>query len=329
MRSSVLSTVLLSLSTRFLCIDAFRMPATRSFERQSSISYKTALQGMLPLGDDFTDEESSFDVEAARKRLESLVDSDGNTIQGASSQKEHSSPWKYERSNPLRLPISSIPNAPVQVELPPPPPLTAMERERREAEIQFLEQLEKGDDSVSNLWTLWYQERGVKAAAQLGEAEVLTGNPRGWIKAEAILRELISEYGVYWTEPVNRLATLYYIQGRLEEAEVLCKIVLQLKPWHFGALSGIVMIYADLHDSDAARIWAARRLPAFAPTGTNRRREAWVGKALFDAEQSLVKAEARVSEAFGAPDDHATTRGRRQLRDQKNHLNLFDDDAWQ
>ncbi|EEC50652.1 predicted protein, partial [Phaeodactylum tricornutum CCAP 1055/1] len=94
------------------------------------------------------------------------------------------------------------------------------------------------DDSVSNLWTLWYQERGVKAAAQLGEAEVLTGNPRGWIKAEAILRELISEYGVYWTEPVNRLATLYYIQGRLEEAEVLCKIVLQLKPWHFGALSG-------------------------------------------------------------------------------------------
>jgi hypothetical protein len=122
---------------------------------------------------------------------------------------------------------------------------------------------------------------------------------------------------------------LYYIQCRLEEAEVLCKIVLQLKPWHFGALSGIVMIYADLHDSDAARIWAARRLPAFAPTGTNRRREAWVGKALFDAEQSLVKAEARVSEAFGAPDDHATTRGRRQLRDQKNHLNLFDDDAWQ
>jgi hypothetical protein len=35
----------------------------------------------------------------------------------------------------------------------------------------------------------------------------------------------------------------------MDEAETLCKIVLSGQTWHFGALSGIVMIYAGSRDS--------------------------------------------------------------------------------
>jgi hypothetical protein len=51
-----------------------------------------------------------------------------------------------------------------------------------------------------------------------------------------------------FADPLAISATLY-MQGRMDEAETLCKIVLSVKPWHFGALSGIVMIYAGSRDS--------------------------------------------------------------------------------
>jgi hypothetical protein len=135
---------------------------------------------------------------------------------------------------------------------------------------------------------------------------------------------LIEEYGVYWAEPVNRLATLCYMQGRMEEAETYCKQVLAVKPWHFGALSGMVMIYAGARDSQSARMWASRRIPTFAPSGPNRRRAGWVQHAVREAMESLFSAESRVIEAFGEPDEHSLNR-------KKESFEQGDDekDAWQ
>jgi hypothetical protein len=93
--------------------------------------------------------------------------------------------------------------------------------------------------------------------------------------------------------------------------------------WHFGALSGIVMIYAGAQDSQSARMWASRRIPTFAPTGTNRRRAGWVQHAVREAMESLLAAENRVVEAFGKPDEHSLDR-------KKTTVELDDDkDAWQ
>ena len=50
---------------------------------------------------------------------------------------------------------------------------------------------------------------------------------RQWGEAEQVLRDLIEENGIHWVEPVNRLATLLYMQGRLEESKHLCEVVLR------------------------------------------------------------------------------------------------------
>ena len=86
-------------------------------------------------------------------------------------------------------------------------------------------------------------------------------------------------------------------------------MVLAVKPWHFGALSGLVMVYAALHDVESARQFAARRLPVYAPTGSNRRRLAWVQKAVADAQDSLLRAESRLKKVFGARDEHTRNSG--------------------
>lgn len=249
-------------------------------------------------------EEDSFDVEDARSRLESLMITGGD---------EQASDTPIEAAVLTELHLN---------DLPPLPPLTSIERDRRLAEMDLLAELENGDAAIAALWSLWFQERGPDAAKKLAKAEALTSQgPVSWPEAESVLEELIEEYGVHFTEPVNRLATLYYLQDRLEESEKLCNIVLDYKPWHFGALSGIVMVHAGLRNVNAARLWASRRLPTFASQGPNNRRQGWVKRALRDAEESLEEAEKRVSAAFGEPDQHARDTSRKSVED--------DDEAWQ
>jgi hypothetical protein len=193
---------------------------TRSVRLKKSFG-PTCLFGMVPPQGDhsFDEDDHDFDVEAIRQRLESLV--------GGGDEGQMDFPLTRQAS---RAPTFSKSPA-HDVVLPPAPLLTSIDRERREAEIQMLRQLEYGDDSLSDLWTLWFQERGSDAGARLLEAEALTGQgPNSWDDAEKLLRQLIEEYGAYWAEPVNRLATLYYMQGRMDEAETLCKMVLAVKP---------------------------------------------------------------------------------------------------
>jgi hypothetical protein len=216
--------------------------------------------------------------------------------------------------------------------LPPAPPLSTVDRERRRAEMELLAALAEGDGALGDLWGLWVRERGAGAAASLVRAEALTARgPAQWTEAERVLRRLIGEHGVHWAEPVNRLATLCFLQGRYQESEMLCKTVLAVKPWHFGALSGIVMVYAARRDSDQARQWAARRLPVFAPTGPNRRRLQWVQKALGDAHESYMRAEKALRDSFGKPDDHTVHRKKKKKNssNDNNDWTSNDDDAWQ
>ena len=70
--------------------------------------------------------------------------------------------------------------------------------------------------------------------------------------------------------------------------------------------TGIVMVYASLHDSEKARQWAARRLPAFSPTGPNKRRNHWVETALKDSQAALENREQQIREWMGPEDDYAS-----------------------
>lgn len=307
--NAVIASLLLVISLTSGTIHAFSTSPTFSLNQ-----HKIALISLNLFFDsvEYHDEdEDHFDLEEARERFEALLVGDDDTqpkMQTVERPTIRSPSYTQDQLPPL------------DVVLPPAPPLTTIERERREVEIQLLLRLLDGDEAVSDIWTLWFGERGSSAAQKLVRADELTNRgPASWQHAEDILQGLITEHGVYWVEPVNRLATLYYMQGRLEEAETLCQCVLAVKPWHFGALSGIVMIYAAQADSEKARLWASSRLPTFAPTGANRRRIAWTEKAVESAKESLENAEARIKDIFGKPDGYTA-----KLQD-----NSWEEDAWQ
>jgi tetratricopeptide (TPR) repeat protein len=293
--------------------------------------------------DHFDENADFFDVEAARRELEALVDGGGSGVAGdlpAPSQAQSQAPAQQSKQqlpeikNKNRPTASSsswlsgsstLPATPLlDVTMPPPPPLTTIQRERSLAEIEQIFQLVNGDESLTDIWNLWFSERGPKAEALLQKADdLMSEGPAGsgFRQSEEILRGLIEEYGVFFVEPVNRLATLYYLEGRLEEALPLNKIVLSVKPWHFGALSGIVMVYAGLGDAERARQWAAFRLPSSAQT---RRRHQWVERAVLDIQGALNQAEKRNVDGFGKPDMHITNNNAFEGDDAAS-----DDDAWQ
>merc|ERR1740136_598138 len=168
-------------------------------------------------------EESPFDAEEARERLESLLRGEDTQPKNANGN-----PKILNMSLPQLLKLKSND---FLASLPPPPPLSAIERDRRTTEIRILERLEDGDEASADLWSLWYSERGATARSVLDEADRLLGDPASWRDCEAKLKRLVDDYGVYFVEPVNRLATLYYLQGRLDESYRLCQIILEIKPW--------------------------------------------------------------------------------------------------
>jgi tetratricopeptide (TPR) repeat protein len=190
-----------------------------------------------------------------------------------------------------------------------PPILTSLERKRRVLEIELLQNLIRNDDeTIHQLWSLWYCERGnVTATKLLYDATTYSNDPNTWNEAEHILRTLILQYGIYWVEPVNRLATLYYIQGKYKQSIDLCTILLSIKPWHFGALSGMVGLYIQRNDVAQAKIWSEKRLPSYVPESvksrnSNQRRIKWVTQAVSDAKQSLNDAEQQLQYSFGKTD---------------------------
>jgi hypothetical protein len=280
--------------------------------------------------DIYSDDDDAIDVDAVRKHLESLVSSNGK----CNFQRENKVSKGSHLSSTLQL-LSFPPMKGISLEadltggidfsLSHPPPMTTIDRERKRFEINALRALEYGDETLSELWELWFHERGPDVAARLYEADELTGNgPMEWDRAESILLELVNEFGVHWPEPVNRLATLYYLKGNLRASEAAYLSVLAVKPWHFGALSSLVKIYAGLNDAENARFWAARRLPTFAPIGPNRRREQWVQVAVDQALEKLSIAEESLLESFGNFDTHVA-----ELDQRNEKVRVIDDESWQ
>jgi hypothetical protein len=336
--------------------------------------------------DDRPDEEGAFDVESARIQLETLLSMEDETEGGVGGDPVHQTigstmAYSGNATNPiplkytvwrilLALPIedlqatagSSDPGASALIEgiLPPMPPLSAVDRRRREVEISLLGRLRGGDDVLPDLWDLWYSERGPENHLTLLQFDRVVSDPRAWKKCETYLvallngRLLLGEEpdrrssnptGIHFVEAANCLATLYYLQGFLEDSYKLCRVVLHLKPWHVGALSGIVKVCFALGRPDEARMWAQRRLPTVSsqsssatsssttdgtsdnnkkgaagggsPSARERvvvpdfpRRIEWCDRAVADARAMLNKAERSTVERLGRPEEYYRRRRR-------------------
>ena len=339
----VLLLLLLLLSPSILgIVGAFVLPpiATRCKTTITSLNEATGNDNDDGTGDDTP----SFDVEQSRKRLEHLF-SDDNVVDGSSSSNNNNKKGGNNDNNDATKKtllfseiLSEYNTKSVDFSLssfPPPPPLSSIERDRKNTEIKLLECLVDGDDAVPELWNHWYSERGSSGKARLEAIGGLLVDPSHWRDCENRLVELVDEFGIYFVEPVNLLATLYYLQGKLDLSYKLCELVLVLKPYHIGALSGIVQVALGLNDPHATRIWASKRLPKAPPPPTafddnddaasastysttafneppqeekttqveHPRRVEWVERAIANAMDQLEEAERRTEEDFfGKPE---------------------------
>ena len=236
--------------------------------------------------------------------------------------------------------------------------LTTARKQRLEREIELLKQLDpdhpenNSDYSdlqnqelvVSELWSLWYGERGPMNERKLRDIEESLNNPSLWPDAEkkymALIHEHCAEKGKLnlsnWVEPANRLATLLFLMGRFGESKQWCERILSTKPWHIGALSGVVVVCMKMGDKESVLKYSLMGLPNSSMQMRNRRQE-WVQQNAQLAEKNLIRLEELNRKAYGEPDEsganyaeydssnESLTEGTDQIEDEMEEENS----AWQ
>lgn len=134
----------------------------------------------------------------------------------------------------------------------------------------FLQDLKHPDASIRQiateaLWRRWYIQKGAYGAQILVRSQTLI-NEGDAAAAEALLTETVEAMPDF-AEAWNRRAVLYYLQERFWQAIADCERVLELVPYHFGALHGVGLCHAGLGNHVAA-IQAFRRALEIQPHAT-------------------------------------------------------------
>lgn len=118
-----------------------------------------------------------------------------------------------------------------------------------EAEAQVIE---------SFIWTLWlegHDDRLNELMAQ-GTRDMQVGDLESAIGRFGTLIELAPDFAEAW----NKRATVYYMTGQYDAAIADCMQVLAREPRHFGALSGLGLIYQARGEDAEALAWYRRAL---------------------------------------------------------------------
>ena len=256
---------------------------------------------------------SKTSIDDARERFEELVGpgrfaSRDNGRAGSSHSSNTSNVGEYPDSNQTNgdTEVTGVPQDPEWTkESYVPPPLTTSSAQRRLVEIDLLESLRDSDDAVDQLMHLWLHERDRSSASVLVAMEESV-SPGMW-KEEQDLLGMIDEYGLDWSEPAARLATLLYYKDRYLESYEWARKVLVVKPWHFEVIN--VQIGNCLQLERKAELWkfARQALPLLNEARGNAKRKQWVDRAVHDAWEQYHQA------ADVARDEPDT----------------FSDDAWQ
>jgi hypothetical protein len=242
------------------------------------------------------------------------------------------------------------------------PILTSARRRNLEREIDLLSQLDPDflmkeslsagvteSTIVAGLWEIWYSERGASNERRLRAIEdvLVADGPSSWPQAEIEYLALIQEHcGAgdtesnqvnldlsVWVEPANRLATLLYIMGRFDESKMWCERILGTKPWHIGALSGIVLVCIRLNDEEGILKWAPRGLPILSHE-TIAARKAWVERNVSLARQKLSDLEEMrrscrniIGESLGYTNDDKPRSTKKTMQPDESDIN--GDTFWQ
>lgn len=115
------------------------------------------------------------------------------------------------------------------------------------------------------LWRRWYTQKGAYGAQILVRSQTLLDE--GSVEeAEALLTEAIAGMPDF-AEAWNRRAVVRYMKGDFWRAIADCEKVLDLVPYHFGALHGLGLCHMSLGNHTAA-IQAFRRALKVQPYAT-------------------------------------------------------------
>ena len=100
------------------------------------------------------------------------------------------------------------------------------------------------------IWGLWLESSSptVDLLMKRGVQAMNEGQAEPALALFNAIVELAPDYAEGW----NKRATLLYLMGRLEASVADCERTLKLEPRHFGALSGLGMIYVQLEDEEKA-----------------------------------------------------------------------------
>jgi len=105
----------------------------------------------------------------------------------------------------------------------------------------------------SYIWALWVEgnDDGLNQLMDGGTRAMQVGDLNEAIGMFDQLIKVAPDFAEAW----NKRATVYYMIGRYDDSIADCMKVLELEPRHFGALSGLGLIYSSMDDKPAALHW--------------------------------------------------------------------------
>jgi tetratricopeptide (TPR) repeat protein len=98
--------------------------------------------------------------------------------------------------------------------------------------------------ATAAFWYIWFNQKGEQGHRLLERCQIFIDQDR-FDAAEDLLSQLINHFPDF-AEAWNRRAVLYFLQERYGEAISDCRQVLDLVPYHFGALHGLGLCHAAL-----------------------------------------------------------------------------------
>ena len=106
--------------------------------------------------------------------------------------------------------------------------------------IHQTDDAEVANNAENKIWEIWIQHDDKQTQERLAEGiAAMDGNPR---KALSIFNKIIEDVPDF-AEGWNKRATLYYLFGEHAASASDIEMTLVLEPRHFGALSGLGLVY--------------------------------------------------------------------------------------
>lgn len=100
------------------------------------------------------------------------------------------------------------------------------------------------------IWQIWieFDDLSISQLMRRGITAMARGDHGGALDAFDDMIDQAPEFAEAW----NKRATVLYLMGRLDESVLDIQQTLALEPRHFGALSGLALIYDALEEPAAA-----------------------------------------------------------------------------